>query len=142
MPSLRTSIAIPLALLIFFTLCFLTVVGIRFYNIPTQAEVEAKIHSILTNPDMCRESNPKTAHAIQSIGINGQAFTLAEKTNAMPKRIDYYIKNAEGKTIAELVYRVDGGCYNLYVHPFPAHQGSAPPASAASTDAGKLFQEH
>ena len=132
MPPLSTSIAIPLALLFFLNFVFWSVVGIRIYNIPTQAEVEAKIHSILTNPDMCKESNPKTAHAIQSIGINMQAFTLAEKVNAMPKRIDYYVKNAEGKTIAELVYHVDGGCPNLYVHPFPAHQGSAPPASAAS----------
>ena len=120
MSSASPKIDLRPVIVAFLALCVYAVYIFTALPFPTVAEVEEKIRSILTNPDLCSESNPETANAIKSIGINRQAFTLVEKDNAMPKRIDHYVKNAEGKTIAELVYYVDGGCPNLFVYPFPA----------------------
>ena len=86
-----------------------------FINYPSREEVEEKIKLILNNPSQCESSNPKTTKTLRLINSRYSAIYLAEKMNAMPIRIDFYIKDEQKNTIGELTYRVDGGCQGLRI---------------------------
>ncbi|QTD43826.1 hypothetical protein [Ottowia testudinis] len=86
----------------------------QFFNgYPTDEQIKKKIESILIHPDLCNNSNPEAVKFLKSIKSDGRDLYIKEKTNAMPKRIDYYVEDGEGKVIAELAYRVDGGCQGI-----------------------------
>lgn len=86
-----------------------------FINYPSREEVEEKIKLILNNPSQCESSNPKITKTLRLINSRYSAIYLAEKMNAIPIRIDFYIKDEQKNTIGELTYRVDGGCQGLRI---------------------------
>lgn len=86
-----------------------------FSGYPTADDVKKRVESILTSPRQCDDKNPGIVPLIEKIGFNYKYMRIREKFNAMPKRMDYFVEDVNGEVLAELIYRVDGGCLGLRV---------------------------
>lgn len=106
----RFSKIIGVIVLIFFVGFF-----VKLTRSPGLLDINEIVVNILNNPSVCEKSNPDQFLRIKRLNWRDSRMKLILKTNSLPKRVDYYIVDQDGKDVAEVIYRVNAKCDGIYI---------------------------